>query len=264
MNAQPTTAFESDPNPADPGAGADPAARRARHLEILDRFAEIGMTIGEAIGRQVLEGPPPAEAAAEIPVRFHNDIAQAFERTSRAVRMTIGLYDKMTAPPRGKAAGSPAQAEAEEDEWCLEDMLEELDRKNAMLARLQVEVGAAARAAGHDEQAVERLVREGREGLGNADDMVDLMKRRSSDQIIAMVCHDLGLGDPARVHVSPPPEPQTPPETPPESEEQAAIRAGQARAAENLRFAEFGPPGWESGENWDIDERTGKRHNGWP
>jgi len=229
---------------------------------MLDRLAEIGMTIAESVGREVIAGPPPVEApdapAQARPVQFYSDLALAFDRTSRAVRQTIGLYDRMTAPPRGKGAVAQAGAEADEGEWCLEDMLEDLDRQDAMLARLQVEVGAAARAAGHDEQAIERLVRQGREGLGDADDICALMKRRSSDQIIARVCHDLGLPSPLQ-----PSAPDLPLPEEPLSEAEAASRELARRNAEYIRRAEEGPDGW-SPEDSSICEWTGKRRNGWP
>lgn len=220
MNSPAPIPSDAATTPATPGEGADPAARRQRHLDMLDRLAELGMALAEEIGRKVAEGPPPAIAAAPAndadasgqgdpscdaavstaaaarPTQFHHDLALAFDRAARAVRMTIGLYDQMTAAPRGQGAAG------EDAPKTLEDLLEELD--NGLLRRTAIEdaIGAAARAGNADEAAVARLVREGQVRMSNRETYGDIFNRPLED-VVAQVCDDLGLAARGRRRVAP-------------------------------------------------------------
>jgi hypothetical protein len=178
------------------GAAVDHDARRERHLKMLDRLTEIGMTLAESIQSEVLAGPLVGEfKGSHLSIRFHNDMALAFARTSRAVRQTVALYGDMTAPPseprepKAKAASEPAPV-------TLEDLLEDRERRLAATAlrkqRLVDQVQAIARRAGCTAESLDRLTRESRERLDDRETWGDL-SRRPFSEILDQICRDLGL-----------------------------------------------------------------------
>ena len=163
------TATFSDPSPDDASTCGE--ARRERQLAMLDRLAEIGMTIVEEIGRQVMQ-PSGAEAPRD-PSIFHNDLVLAFSRASRAVRMTIALQARLMEEPRRGDQGAGRT---------IEDLVALLDSEPDPEKHEQASRNEA------DSEAAERLVHERleRETYG------DLMGRPVSE-IIGHIRRDLGL-----------------------------------------------------------------------
>ena len=80
----------------------------ARRLRRLDRLAEIGMVLAEAVGQRAaaLAGDTSDEAAAEVMV-----LTRRFERVARSVRLTAALQAKLEAAA-AKAAPDEASAQA--------------------------------------------------------------------------------------------------------------------------------------------------------
>jgi hypothetical protein len=101
----------SDPSLIPPPLHAASIQRAERHLQLLEELAEIGMDLARALKRRVeaeaetsadKEQPPPA------PTR---DPADAFQRLSRAVRLTLALEARMAEALRALIAGEVAAAE---------------------------------------------------------------------------------------------------------------------------------------------------------
>jgi hypothetical protein len=84
--------FRSMPTPPlSQVAAADPAEdraedRAARHGRVLEELAEIGLDLARALRRQVTEADTPADAG---------QVALAFSRIARAVRLTLALEDRL-------------------------------------------------------------------------------------------------------------------------------------------------------------------------
>jgi hypothetical protein len=165
--------FRPDPATlAADAASTDPArALIARQLEVLTRLTDIGMGIAEDAGRRSSALADGGAAGANAP-----DPALAYARAARAVRMTIALQSRL-----------------------LKD-LADLDRAetqaHASLARLRRNrvhraVERAVEAACDDEDEAERLSSDAWECLADTDD-ADITGR-SFDEVVAMICQDLGL-----------------------------------------------------------------------
>ena len=185
MNAWTPTPPQTPPADAPPcGQDDEAAAVAARHLRMLDQLAEIGMALAVEIGRQVTAQPPVVEdeASPPAPRPSLNDLALGLSRASRAVRMSIALYARLTAGPRGPQEG-PAT---------LEDLLERLDAGvSAHRGRIEDVVERVAIAGHDDEQAVERLTSEAAERL-EREAYGDIMARPVSE-VVDLICRDLGL-----------------------------------------------------------------------
>ena len=173
------------------GPGVHPLFER--QLWILGRLAEAGLNIVLAIEHQALGSAPPPDAPAEpapsdtpadTPANdlFQGDLALAYARASRAVRMTIALQSRLIdeAGERKRAAKSSAGYAA---------MIEGPARK-ARIERI-VERVAQAELGGATE-TIERLVGEAAERLHEGDVYGDIMARPVSE-IVDAICRDLGL-----------------------------------------------------------------------
>jgi hypothetical protein len=226
MNAHPplsarTLSAPDDDAPAPSGEGAGAPAPRVRHLEMLDRLAELGMALAESIGQEVAAGPPPAEAceAQPRPTQFHTDLALAFGRASGAVRQSIALYDRIANPSarRSAAAAHAAQAAPEPDD--------EIDDEAAEIQRFCDELARQVRAAGADAQTVQQRVAEARARLEDREATPLLFDRRFN----ALVDHLRRThGRPVAAEAPPPPPPD--PEAVREAEEKAEAEAARLAA----------------------------------
>ena len=153
-----------------------------RQLQRLDELAEMGLNVARAIERQALavladEAQPPADGVAP------GDIGLAFARVSRAVRMTIALQSRLIGE------------------------LQTLDRATAFDARCARINRAALRSLLDDpsmEGIVERILKaehpdpeQGEQPDGEAaerpEDLYGDVRSRSFDEIVALICEDLGL-----------------------------------------------------------------------
>ena len=115
-----------------------------------------------------------------------------FARVSRAVRLTFALQSRLIADFKG--GGSPrAKAEAAYhgpvDVVWRDDLVEHDEVQKRQVRGI---VQTLAEAASLDQETVERLVREADERLEDDDIYSDLTRRRL-DEIVALICKDLGL-----------------------------------------------------------------------
>jgi hypothetical protein len=170
-------------------------------LAMLGRLAEMGMELAEAIKDQATP-----EALAQP--NAAGAIAMAFARVSRAVRMSLALQSRLIQDFKNPHRPvSRSKTEADEDiapgslrvVWVPE-----------YIEQVQDCVGRAAEDTGLDAETVERLTVEAGERL-EREDMAAIMAR-PFDEVVAMICADLGLNPdrlPAR-RVAPkrPPLPQ--------------------------------------------------------
>ena len=173
----------SAPHPApDPDPDEDASRSRAqRQLERLDELADLGIEVARGLARQASE--PQAES------RFGGDIALAYSRVARAVRMTVLLQSKLTQDIALQAkaaavAGADAQVTADNARFH-----EAYVRK----ARVERIVGRLSQARhGDDEDAIDRELIEAGQRLDDEDLYGDLLERPLSE-LVARICRDLGL-----------------------------------------------------------------------
>ena len=178
------TATLSAPTPAASRTASDDARLLiAEQLQMLKRVAQVGLEVSLEIERQargdVAEGARPAAVG---------DIALAFARTARAMRLTVMLQSRLAKDLAGlDEAGAKASAEAgvraDEARAGLEQA------RKGSVERI---VGRVAEAAGEDEDKVESLVLEASERLDDDDIYGDVLARPVSE-VVADICQDLGL-----------------------------------------------------------------------
>ena len=155
------------PTPAEP---ADAPSRHERQLALLDRLADIGMEVAEAIGRQA------ANPDSETPNIFQGDLALAYSRAARAVRMTIALSARLVAEAARPTPLAPAERR------------ERKERIGRIVTRL---IGEAYENDDEGETA-EHLTGVISERLDDGDIYGDVMRRPVSE-IIAEICADLDI-----------------------------------------------------------------------
>ncbi len=176
MDTSAAWASQSDSMPDDPAE-----ARRVlldRQLERLDRLAEAGMQMVEAL---------LAQARGEGPQVVEGDVALAYGRVSRAVRMAILLQSRLVEAP------APADAEPERIVFAWEEPRDvRAERAAARKERVEHIVEHAARREHEDAETVERLVAEAAERL-ECDDIYGDVLSRPIDELVAHICRDLGL-----------------------------------------------------------------------
>jgi hypothetical protein len=157
-------------------------------LERLDRLAEMGLAIAAAIQQRATADEPGPDTALR-------HAAIDFSRVARAVRLTFALQSRLIA--EFKARSQPAEADGSdhgpiEVRWLDPEPEPAAARKH----RARTIVRRAAEAAGCDAETVERLVLEAGERLEDDDIHADLMTR-PFDEIVALICRELGLEAPA-------------------------------------------------------------------
>jgi hypothetical protein len=187
-------------HPESPAAtAADLRARAAfdQQLWMLGRLAQAGLNMALALESQALaihpeaagdQGPQPYGAPVPAPVSLDflppspGDLALAFTRVSRAVRMTIALQARLlkaeAGGPHALAARAPAPAPAE-------TRPQRAARAGAIVRRL---------IAGCEDDGFEamELMERAQERLADRDITGDLLDR-PIPELIAGICHDLGL-----------------------------------------------------------------------
>jgi hypothetical protein len=168
-NAALSAAIDPDAEPF--GAAANPCAPPSldRQLARLDRLAEAGMEMVEAL---------TAQAKGSGPKVVEGDVALAFGRVSRAVRLAVLLYSELT---RGDADPDEIARQAE------------AGRRQAQVDRtVRIVKRVAAAQCPRDPFAVSAYAKEAAERLDN-DDIYGLVASRPLGALIAMICEDLGL-----------------------------------------------------------------------
>ena len=173
----PTTQADS---PAAAEGAPSPRALIERQLWVLGRLAEAGLNLALAIERQ-----GTAQDAAETTA---SDVALAYGRVSRAVRLTLALQAKVVQDLQAldevaarRLDGDRAKAERERQSLAQQ-------RKD----RVQRIVERVIEAEAPCETEVDRLADEAAERLEH-DDIYGDLTTRPVGEIIALVCRDLGL-----------------------------------------------------------------------
>jgi len=170
------------------GAGDEARGLIGRQLAVLGRLAEAGLNIALTIERQAMAAEAASAEAASAEAAAPGDVALAYARVSRAVRLTVALQarlvkdlqalDEVAARMR---AGERAAAARERTE-----------REAARKARVERIVERLIRDETRDEAEADRLADEAYERLEHDDIYGDLLRKPVSE-IIALVCKDLGL-----------------------------------------------------------------------
>lgn len=188
------------PAQADAPAPAPVAAPRVlieRQLWVLGRLAEAGLSVALAIEQQATAAAPPhaAEApeaaqrpATPEPGRVQGDVALAYARASRAVRLTVVLQAKLIKDLQALDEAAARlrrgeQADAERARQTLETARKE---------RVERIVERVIRAELSDEDEVDRLAEAAWERLDH-DEIYGDLTAQPVGEIIARVCRDLGL-----------------------------------------------------------------------
>lgn len=156
------------------------AATVERQLFMLGRLAEAGMDIVEAIRGQAVQAAAPNTPPPNNPLHL-NDLALAYSRAARAVRMSIALQSRLMAERRevATAAATSARMSAVRD-------------RPARRARIERIVERLASAEHENEEGVERCMAEAAERLDDVDVFGDILSRPVSETI-ALICRELGL-----------------------------------------------------------------------
>jgi hypothetical protein len=150
-----------------------------QQLALLGRLAEAGLEIAVALERQ-------AKGETQIDVA-RGDIALAYARTARAVRMTIALQSKLIAD--FNAFGMDEVRARSQEALCAQRGRQELDKtRKPAVAHILARVIAAEI---DNPETGERLCREATEHLADPTLVGDL--NRPFSEIVADICRDLGL-----------------------------------------------------------------------
>ena len=153
-----------------------------RELQLLGDLAEIGVKLARAIEKRIDNAAPDEDL---------RPVAMAYNRTARAVRLTLMLHSKIIKDR--KADEDPilkARAEAEA-EAAKEEVKSNLPYQCKRRVEAIVERVAKARHP-DDDQTVERRMYEAAERLDDEDLYGDLMQRPLSE-LVARLCKDLHL-----------------------------------------------------------------------
>jgi hypothetical protein len=161
-------------------AGAAPAdgARfmAERQLARLDRLAEAGMEMIEAL---------TAQAKGTGPKVVEGDLALAFSRVSRAVRMAVLLHEELT-PGREDLQAAAQEAAPEAAKQAEARKAAHRDRAVRIVRRV------AKDHCQREPFAVSVIAKEAAERLDD-DDIYGLVASRPVGELVALICRDFGL-----------------------------------------------------------------------
>ena len=174
--ARQTLSHPEAPPAAEPAAGLDPA-RLERQLDRLDRLADLGVEIAEGLA---------AQAKGTGPQVVEGDLALAYDRVSRAVRMATALQSRLMmdfrqAPAQTPAGGLPAAGPGP---------AEQARARKDGVARIIHRVAEGQ--GGLEGFQVSWLAREARERLEH-DDIYGQVMTQPVSELVARICDDLGL-----------------------------------------------------------------------
>lgn len=175
----------SDPTtPAAPETALSPRALIERQLWVLGRLAEAGLNLALAIERQgTTEGTAPEAGPAAA-----SEVALAYGRVSRAVRLTVALQARTIQDLQALDEACARRLDGDRDraEWERRSLAQQ--RKD----RVQRVVERVIEAEAPCETEADRLADEAAERLEH-DDIYGDLATRPAGEIIALVCRDLGL-----------------------------------------------------------------------
>jgi len=174
--AHETLSHPEAPPAAEPAAGLDPA-RLERQLDRLDRLADLGLEIVEGLA---------AQAKGTGPKVVEGDLALAYDRVSRAVRMATALQSRLMmdfrqAPAQTPAGGPPPAGPAP---------AEQARARKDGVARIIHRVAEGQ--GGLEGFQVSWLDRQARERLEH-DDIYGQVMTQPVSELVARICDDLGL-----------------------------------------------------------------------
>ena len=158
--------------------------RAERHLRVLAELTEIGMDLTRALRRRV-----EAQAktwADEPPPTTERDPADAFQRLSRAVRLTLVLEARVAEALRALLAGEVATAETRHADTA------RARRRDTAPARVVDLVTQAMRAEIDDKEALYDC-REALEERLDEDEAYERYSDRPLRETVERLCADLGL-----------------------------------------------------------------------
>ena len=184
-----TATLSHAPEPAETTPADDAAlwsrATLDRQLVLLGRLAEAGLEIAVALERQAKgETPKGGEGAAEV---ARGDIALAYARAARAVRMTIALQSRLIADFHAfeQAAARAADSAAHVAQ------ISHITLTHTRKANARRIIRRAIWPQSEDREAFERLIDRADIWLGDETLSGDLL--RPFSEIVADICRDLGL-----------------------------------------------------------------------
>ena len=155
-----------------------------RQMDMLGELAEVGLQMAKATGRQVAARAEEDPSGAQGP---EDNLAMAYARVARAVRLTLMLQARVVDDIRAldlgeqKRAAKDREAQAQSDpEYQHRARVERIVQRVAMDA------------CGDDEDEVDRLVSEASERLDDDDIWRDILTHPVGE-LVAGVCRDLGL-----------------------------------------------------------------------
>lgn len=182
-------AFDATPSvqPAPPSVAERARAMVEEQIGWLSRLAEVGVLMAEAAGRLALAKAPEPAADAD-----QGELAQAYTKIARAVRLTVALRARAL---KEWVALEQAGAEA----WAAQEKAAAKARAGAEAAplnerrdRIDRIVRRAIKAERTRESEIEDLSREAWERLTDEDICGDIMDRPMGE-VVAALCEGLGL-----------------------------------------------------------------------
>jgi hypothetical protein len=170
------------PEPADAAPSTWERTLLDRQLQTLDRLAEMGMAIAGAVQARATDA-----SASDAAVKH---AAMDFARVSRAVRMTLALQSQLV---RDFKTPVPSRSPSAKDDKPVRYQLAWIgEAERIEKRRVCAAVRRRAEDAALDAETTERLVREAEERL-ERDDVDDELMTRPFDEIVALICEELGL-----------------------------------------------------------------------
>jgi hypothetical protein len=159
-----------------------------RQTEMLGELAEVGLEVAKAAGRRAVaraEGEPDGAAAEG------DNLAMAYARAARAVRLTLMLQARVVAEIGKLDLADQARAEAVRA--AQEEAETRATPEYAHKARVERVVLRVAKDAHPDnEDEVDRLISEAGERLDDDDLYRDILSRPVGE-LVGAICRDLGL-----------------------------------------------------------------------
>jgi hypothetical protein len=166
MNAQPSTIND------DPGAWGQAVLRR--QVEVLEALAEAGLGLAQHIAQSDITAPA--------------DIAMAFSRVARAVRLTCLLQSRLIKDADEARREADYQQRMQDDR----DRIEADQARRERKAWAQAIIDRVAQGETDDEDEIERLNEEAAERL-DADDIYGDVLDRPLGELVAVICRHMGL-----------------------------------------------------------------------
>jgi hypothetical protein len=167
-----------------PASAADARAQIDEQLAMLKRVAEVGMALTLQIEGQARGEVPEGQAPAAL-----GDLALAYSRAARALRLTVMLQSRLMRDREG----IDGRAEIKARTAAAFEQARRSDPAYVHKTRVERIVERVAReACGEDEAALDRLMTDAVERLDD-EDLYGAVLDRPVGELVALICRDLGL-----------------------------------------------------------------------